>query len=29
VNTIGDALGALKDIQGGHTDALPKCTSKG
>jgi PDZ domain-containing protein len=29
VNTIKDALGALEDIRGGHTDALPKCTSKG
>lgn len=29
VNTIGDALDALKDIRGGHTDDLPKCTTKG
>ncbi|EGG45133.1 MULTISPECIES: YlbL family protein [Streptomyces] len=29
VDTIGDALGALEDIRGGHTDALPKCTTKG
>jgi PDZ domain-containing protein len=29
VDTIGDALGALKDIRGGHTDSLPKCTTKG
>jgi PDZ domain-containing protein len=29
VDTIGDALDALKDIRGGHTDDLPKCTTKG
>ncbi|MER6261332.1 PDZ domain-containing protein [Streptomyces sp900105245] len=29
VRTIGDALGALKDIRGGNTAALPKCTTKG
>ncbi|WP_460106716.1 YlbL family protein [Streptomyces sp. YKOK-J1] len=28
VKTIGDALGALKDIRGGDTAALPKCTAK-
>lgn len=29
VNTIKDALGALKDIRDGDTSALPKCTTKG
>ncbi|MFF9001666.1 PDZ domain-containing protein [Streptomyces achromogenes] len=29
VKTIGDALGALKDIRGGDVAALPKCTAKG
>lgn len=29
VKTIGDALGALKDIRSGDTAALPKCTAKG
>lgn len=29
VKTIGDALGALKDIRSGDTAALPKCTTKG
>ncbi|MEU6281236.1 PDZ domain-containing protein [Streptomyces sp. NPDC047028] len=29
VRTIGDALAALKDIRTHHTDALPKCTTKG
>jgi PDZ domain-containing protein len=29
VKTIGDALGALKDIRGGNTAALPTCTTKG
>jgi len=29
VNTIADALGALKDIRSGDTAALPKCTTKG
>ncbi|MEV6117819.1 PDZ domain-containing protein [Streptomyces sp. NPDC052109] len=29
VRTIGDALGALKDIRTGNTAALPKCTTKG
>ncbi|MFJ8492191.1 PDZ domain-containing protein [Streptomyces sp. NPDC094038] len=29
VKTIGDALGALKDIRSGDTGALPKCTAKG
>lgn len=29
VKTIGDALGALKDIRDGDTAALPKCTTKG
>ncbi|WP_225827993.1 PDZ domain-containing protein [Streptomyces naphthomycinicus] len=29
VKTIGDALDALKDIRGGDTAALPKCTTKG
>ena len=29
VNTIGDALGALKDIRSGDTADLPKCTTKG
>ncbi|MEU6670843.1 PDZ domain-containing protein [Streptomyces sp. NPDC046727] len=29
VGTIGDALGALKDIRSGDTAALPKCTTKG
>ncbi|MDQ0992950.1 PDZ domain-containing protein [Streptomyces sp. V3I7] len=29
VKTIGDALGALKDIRDGHTADLPKCTVKG
>ncbi|MFY4723828.1 PDZ domain-containing protein [Streptomyces sp. LaBMicrA B280] len=29
VKTIKDALGALKDIRGGNTAALPKCTAKG
>ncbi len=29
VKTIGDALDALKDIRGGNTAALPKCTAKG
>jgi len=28
VNTIDDALGALKDIRTGKTSALPKCTAK-
>lgn len=28
VNTIEDALGALKDIRTGKTSALPKCTAK-
>ncbi|MGI5457838.1 YlbL family protein [Streptomyces sp. CA-249302] len=28
VNTIEDALGALKDIRGGRTADLPKCTTK-
>ncbi|MCI3272974.1 PDZ domain-containing protein [Streptomyces cylindrosporus] len=28
VNTIEDALGALKDIRGGKTADLPKCTAK-
>ncbi|MFE3638639.1 PDZ domain-containing protein [Streptomyces sp. NPDC059168] len=28
VKTIGDALDALKDIRGGDTAALPKCTAK-
>lgn len=29
VNTIKDALSALKDIRSGDTAALPKCTAKG
>lgn len=29
VDTIGDALGALKDIRSGKTADLPKCTTKG
>ncbi|MDF3297988.1 YlbL family protein [Streptomyces tropicalis] len=29
VGTIGDALGALKDIRTGRTADLPKCTAKG
>ncbi|MET8954818.1 YlbL family protein [Streptomyces sp. NPDC004393] len=29
VNTIGDALNALKDIRTGKTADLPKCTTKG
>ncbi|MFF4491993.1 PDZ domain-containing protein [Streptomyces sp. NPDC001544] len=29
VNTIADALKALKDIRGGDTADLPKCTTKG
>jgi PDZ domain-containing protein len=29
VGTIGDALGALKDIRSGKTADLPKCTTKG
>ncbi|MFF4758626.1 PDZ domain-containing protein [Streptomyces sp. NPDC001292] len=29
VHTIGDALTALKDIRGGRTADLPKCTAKG
>ncbi|MFF7972097.1 PDZ domain-containing protein [Streptomyces sp. NPDC007905] len=29
VKTIDDALGALKDVRSGDTDALPKCTAKG
>ncbi|MEU6378679.1 PDZ domain-containing protein [Streptomyces sp. NPDC046909] len=29
VNTIEDALGALKDIRSGDTADLPKCTTKG
>lgn len=29
VRTIGDALGALKDIRDGDTAALPKCTTGG
>ncbi|MEU6506716.1 PDZ domain-containing protein [Streptomyces sp. NPDC046942] len=29
VKTIGDALGALKDIRTGNTGALPRCTTKG
>ncbi|KUN82984.1 PDZ/DHR/GLGF domain-containing protein [Streptomyces bungoensis] len=29
VKTMDDALAALKDISGGNTAALPKCTSKG
>jgi PDZ domain-containing protein len=29
VNTIGDAIGALKDISSGKTADLPKCTTKG
>ncbi|MFD9098781.1 PDZ domain-containing protein [Streptomyces collinus] len=29
VKTIGDALGALKDIRDGDTAALPKCTTGG
>jgi PDZ domain-containing protein len=29
VNTIGDALNALKDIRTGKTADLPKCTAKG
>lgn len=29
VDTIGDALGALKDIRSGATADLPKCTTKG
>ncbi|GEC07410.1 hypothetical protein SSP24_50650 [Streptomyces spinoverrucosus] len=29
VNTIDDALGALKDIRDGNTADLPKCTAKG
>ncbi len=29
VNTIGDALAALKDIRSGQTADLPKCTTKG
>ncbi|MEU9447897.1 PDZ domain-containing protein [Streptomyces sp. NPDC048277] len=29
VKTIGDALGALKDIRSGDTGALPKCSTKG
>ncbi|MGW4274408.1 YlbL family protein [Streptomyces seoulensis] len=29
VKTIGDALGALKDIDAGKTADLPKCTTKG
>ncbi|MBV7697170.1 PDZ domain-containing protein [Streptomyces sp. TRM70350] len=29
VNTIDDALGALKDIRDGDTADLPKCTAKG
>ncbi|WP_329247699.1 PDZ domain-containing protein [Streptomyces canus] len=29
VNTIDDALGALKDIREGRTSDLPKCTTKG
>ncbi|MFF3335046.1 PDZ domain-containing protein [Streptomyces sp. NPDC002888] len=29
VNTIEDALGALKDIRDGDTAGLPKCTTKG
>ncbi|WP_129306715.1 PDZ domain-containing protein [Streptomyces sp. L2] len=29
VKTIEDALAALKDIRTHHTDALPKCTTKG
>jgi PDZ domain-containing protein len=28
VNTIDDALGALKDIRTGETSDLPKCTTK-
>jgi PDZ domain-containing protein len=29
VDTIGDALGALKDIRSGDTADLPKCSTKG
>lgn len=29
VDTMGDALDAMKDIRAGDTDALPKCTTKG
>ncbi|MGJ5832968.1 YlbL family protein [Streptomyces ossamyceticus] len=29
VDTIEDALGALKDIRSGNTSGLPKCTTKG
>ncbi|MFF7748129.1 PDZ domain-containing protein [Streptomyces sp. NPDC007971] len=29
VKTIGDALGALRDIRSGDSAALPKCTTKG
>jgi PDZ domain-containing protein len=29
VNTIDDAIGALKDIRSGDTAALPKCSAKG
>ncbi|MEU6775412.1 PDZ domain-containing protein [Streptomyces sp. NPDC046759] len=29
VRTIGDALDALKDIRGGNTAALPRCTTRG